>query len=45
MQEITLTEIIIYGITAVFCIKISYDFYISDKEDQEYIKELKSSTC
>ena len=45
MLDMTLTEIIVYGITVIFCCRISYDFYISDKEDREYIKELKSSNC
>jgi len=45
MQEITISEFLVYGTTALFCLKIVYDFIKSDKEDQAYINKIKSSTC
>jgi len=45
MQEITITEFLVYGITTLFCIKIVYDFIKSDIEDKAYIEEIKKTSC
>jgi|GEM_PF-4058535 len=45
MQNVTIIEVVVYSMTALFCLKLSYDFYKSDKEDKEYIERIKTKSC